>query len=99
MLFDALCGGEREITRQRALEMTNQDLIDSLPKNRRAAAVTTLAMFCEGWNATFPQIAMIQCHPNTYRDVRMGPASPLALALPCAQQGADGEGLGPVDYT
>ena len=94
LLFEYLSGGDREITYEKSLKMSNRDFLENVvPANRQQGARLIFDRFCEGFNSVFKNIKQIECHPNTYRDTLMGLDTALAISLPCAKR--SDEGLSP----
>ena len=94
LLFEYLSGGDREITYEKSLKMSNRDFIEKMvPANRQQGAKLIFDSFCEGFNSVFKNIKQIECHPNTYRDTVMSLDTSLAISLPCAKR--SDEGLSP----
>jgi len=59
--------GAEPITREEAAKRTNQDILDALPKEEKAAGVEVLKKFCTAFNQVMPKLTnLFECQKNPF---------------------------------
>uniref|UniRef100_A0A7R9YCP3 Uncharacterized protein n=1 Tax=Pinguiococcus pyrenoidosus TaxID=172671 RepID=A0A7R9YCP3_9STRA len=97
VLFEVYPDGA--LSRQDAMNLTNEDALDAVPKERRKAAERVFESFCDAFNASFRFLEnLYECNVNPYRDLVMDLSTPLIFSLPSrhAQGSQSAEGMATV---